>query len=173
MALKSPKRILRAIRMKGSITLKFFLFKIAKDWVILNRINKNLRPLIWRWTGCKIGKKVSIGLDVYYDVHNASLIIIEDDVWIASRSLILCHKRNLTYYYKFTRYNDLGYIKEPVILKKGCVIGMGSIIMPGVTIGEGSIVGAGSLVVKDVPSWAIVAGNPAKVVKMLPERPLN
>ncbi|MCY2686965.1 acyltransferase [Salinimicrobium sp. TH3] len=111
-----------------------------------------------------------MGYDIYYDVHNASLITIEDDVWVASRSLILCHKRDLKSYYKNTRYNDLGYTKAPVILKKGCVIGMGSIIMPGVTVGEGAIVGAGSLVVKDVPAWTIVTGNPAKVVKEIQEK---
>lgn len=39
------------------------------------------------------------------------------------------------------------------------------IIVPGVTIGEGAIVAAGSVVVKDVPDYAIVGGNPAKVIK--------
>ena len=42
--------------------------------------------------------------------------------------------------------------------------------MPGVTVGEGAIVGAGSLVTKDVPSWTIVAGIPAKVIKELKRR---
>jgi acetyltransferase-like isoleucine patch superfamily enzyme len=42
--------------------------------------------------------------------------------------------------------------------------------MPGVTIGNGSIVGACSLVTKDVPSWVIVAGVPAKIVRVLEER---
>ena len=111
-----------------------------------------------------------MGYDIYYDVHNANLITIEDDVWVASRALILCHKRDLNSYYRNTRYNDLGYIKAPVVLKKGCVIGMGSIIMPGVTVGEGAIVGAGSLVVKDVPAWTIVTGNPAKVIKEIKEK---
>ena len=39
------------------------------------------------------------------------------------------------------------------------------IIVPGVTIGEGAIVAAGSVVVKDVPDYAIVGGNPAIVIK--------
>ena len=46
---------------------------------------------------------------------------------------------------------------------------MASTIMPGVTVGEGAIVGAGSLVVRDVPAWTIVTGNPAKVVKEIGE----
>lgn len=46
-------------------------------------------------------------------------------------------------------------------------IGMNCIILKGVTIGEGAIVGAGSVVTKDVPAWTVVAGNPAKIVKVL------
>lgn len=44
--------------------------------------------------------------------------------------------------------------------------GYKSLIMPGVTIGHGAIVAAGSVVVKDVPPYAIVSGNPARIVKM-------
>lgn len=164
------KKITSALVLKTKIVCYFYLFKIAKNWIILNRISTRLRPAIWRKTGCNIGKNVSMGYDIYYDVHNAKLITIEDDVWVASRSLILCHKRDLSNYQKGDRYNDLGYIKSPVILKKGCVVGMAAIIMPGVTVGEGAIVGAGSLVVRDVPAWTIVTGNPAKVIKELGER---
>lgn len=164
------KRIPEVIVFKVKLTTNWWLFKIAKNWVILNRISPGARPAIWRLTGCNIAKNVRIGYDVYYDVTNASLIHIEEGVWVASRSLLLCHKRDLSDYYKYEDYNDLKYQRHPVILKKGCVVGMGCIIMPGVTIGEGAIVGAGSLVVKDVPAWTIAVGNPAKVVKEIKER---
>ena len=42
---------------------------------------------------------------------------------------------------------------------------MNAIIMSGVKIGQGAIVGAGSVVTKDIPSYAIVGGNPAKIIK--------
>ena len=164
------RKVPKVVYLKLKIIRNWYLFKIAKNWVILNRISPRVRPAIWGMTGCKIGKKVSIGYDVYYDVSNASYITIEDDVWVASRSLILCHKRDLGDYYRNENYNDLPYQKHPVILKKGCVVGMSSIIMPGVTVGEGAIVGAGSLVVKDVPPWTIAVGNPAKVVKEIAAR---
>jgi acetyltransferase-like isoleucine patch superfamily enzyme len=166
------KKLPRGIFLKTQVTKNWYIFKISKNWVVLDRIHRGLRPALWKMTGCNIGKNVSIGYDVYYDVHNASLINIEDDVWIAARCLILCHKRDLSSYFKNTRYNDLGYNKEAVILKKGCVVGMGSIIMPGVTVGEGAIIGAGSLVSKNIPAWTIAVGNPAKVVKVLEERNL-
>lgn len=54
---------------------------------------------------------------------------------------------------------------SPVIIEDDVWIGYGSIIMSGVTIGAGAIVAAGAVVTKDVPSCAIVAGNPARIIK--------
>ncbi len=56
---------------------------------------------------------------------------------------------------------------EKTVVKKGASIGSGSTILSKVTIGENAIVGAGSVVTKDVPASAIVAGNPAKVLRFL------
>ncbi len=44
-------------------------------------------------------------------------------------------------------------------------IGAASIVLKGVTIGDGAVIGAGSIVTKDVPPYAIVAGNPARIVR--------
>jgi acetyltransferase-like isoleucine patch superfamily enzyme len=60
---------------------------------------------------------------------------------------------------------DETYIKKEVIIKDFVWFGIGVKILPGVTIGEGAIVGMGSIVTKNVPSCAIVGGNPAKVIK--------
>jgi acetyltransferase-like isoleucine patch superfamily enzyme len=56
---------------------------------------------------------------------------------------------------------------EKTIVHKGSSIGSGSTILSNVAIGENAIVGAGSVVTKDVPANAIVAGNPAKVLRYL------
>lgn len=56
---------------------------------------------------------------------------------------------------------------EPTLVKKGASIGSGATILANVTIGENAIVGAGSVVTKNVPDNAIVAGNPAKVLRYL------
>lgn len=53
----------------------------------------------------------------------------------------------------------------PIEIKDKAWIGFNSIIMKGVTIGKGAIVGAGSVVVKDVPDYAVVGGNPAQIIK--------
>ena len=56
---------------------------------------------------------------------------------------------------------------EPTVVKNGASIGSGATILSRLTIGENAIVGAGSTVTKDVPSNAIVAGNPARILRYL------
>ena len=156
---------------------RWYLQKIARFSVFPSFLDlfgiKHYRSYLWRRSGCNMGKNVSIGWDVYYDVNNTDLITVEDDVWIASRALILCHMRDMSTYYKGERYKDVPTLHLPVTIKKGACISMDAIVMPGVTVGEGAIVAAGALVTKDVPSWSIVAGVPAKVIKMLPERKIE
>lgn len=53
----------------------------------------------------------------------------------------------------------------PIVIKDSAWIGFNAIILKGVTIGKGAVVGAGSVVTKDVPDYAVVGGNPAKVLK--------
>ena len=56
---------------------------------------------------------------------------------------------------------------EATVIKKGASIGSGATILCNVTIGEHAIVGAGSVVTKDVPAHAVVAGNPARMLRQL------
>lgn len=58
---------------------------------------------------------------------------------------------------------------EPTLVKRGASIGSGATILARVTIGENAIVGAGSVVTRDVPPNTIVAGNPARVLRTVPE----
>jgi acetyltransferase-like isoleucine patch superfamily enzyme len=58
---------------------------------------------------------------------------------------------------------------ERTVVRKGASIGSGAIILANTTIGENAIVGAGSVVTRDVPANAVVAGNPAKVLRFLKE----
>jgi UDP-2-acetamido-3-amino-2,3-dideoxy-glucuronate N-acetyltransferase len=58
---------------------------------------------------------------------------------------------------------------EKTVVSKGASIGSGSTILSSVTIGENAIVGAGSVVTKNVPGNAVVAGNPARILRYLTE----
>ena len=49
------------------------------------------------------------------------------------------------------------------MLRTGCSIGSGAVVLPGMTVGESAMVGAGAVVTRDVPPYAIVVGNPARI----------
>lgn len=57
----------------------------------------------------------------------------------------------------------------PVVIEDSSDIGVGAILLPGVTIGRGAQVGAGAVVVEDVPPYAVVAGVPARLLRLRPE----
>ncbi|MFK8185623.1 MAG: gamma carbonic anhydrase family protein [Phormidesmis sp.] len=54
-------------------------------------------------------------------------------------------------------------------IERGCLIGIGAVVLNGVRVGTGSIVGAGSVVTKDVPARSLVVGVPGKVLRTLSE----
>ena len=58
---------------------------------------------------------------------------------------------------------------ENTVVRNGASIGSGSTILSNVKVGQNAIVGAGSMVTKDVPDNAIVAGNPAKILRFITE----
>ena len=58
----------------------------------------------------------------------------------------------------------------PVIVEDGVLIGANAVVIEGVHIGEGAVVAAGAVVIEDVPAGAVVAGSPARIVKMKDEK---
>ncbi len=60
---------------------------------------------------------------------------------------------------------DEDWVCIPTFIKSGASIGSSATILCGITIGENALVGAGSVVTKDVPAGAVVAGNPARVLR--------
>ena len=74
------------------------------------------------------------------------------------------YTKNHNYKDKSLPMCEQGTNTKKVIIGNDVWIGDGVIVLPGVTIGDGSIIGAGSVVTKDVPSFAIVGGNPAKEI---------
>ncbi len=65
--------------------------------------------------------------------------------------------------------DDIELSSSPITILDNAWICFNSVILKGVTIGEGAIIGAGSVVTKDVAPWTIVAGNPAKLIREIPE----
>lgn len=60
---------------------------------------------------------------------------------------------------------DMETTKGTIHIGSGVIMSVNSIILSGVTIGDGAVIGAGAVVTKDVPPFAIVAGNPARVIR--------
>jgi acetyltransferase-like isoleucine patch superfamily enzyme len=166
--LRKFKNLPRFVIRRGHYYLKWKLMFYQKNHPMV--VFPKLKNRIWKMTGVKALGNFKVGQDVYYDVGYAKYITIEEGAVITSRCLLLCHKRILDNYCVGDDYYQLPYQVKPIILKRGCVLGMGTIVMPGVTIGEGSIVGAGSVVSHDIPAWSIAVGIPAKVVREIMTR---
>jgi acetyltransferase-like isoleucine patch superfamily enzyme len=66
-----------------------------------------------------------------------------------------------------SQQTDADWKMIETFVKKGASIGSNATILCGITIGENALVGAGSTVTKDVPSNAVVVGNPAKIIKYI------
>jgi acetyltransferase-like isoleucine patch superfamily enzyme len=80
----------------------------------------------------------------------------------------LTHKSLHPFFYNpcFEYVNDLKIIRSPIIIGHDVWIGQNAIITPSVNrIGNGVAIGAGSVVTKDIPDFAVVVGNPARVIK--------
>lgn len=58
---------------------------------------------------------------------------------------------------------------RPITIGDNVWLGGGAIVLPGVTIGDNSVIGAGAVVTRDVPANVVAVGNPARVVRELPE----
>lgn len=61
------------------------------------------------------------------------------------------------------------YELETTVIGRGASLGAGAILLPGVSVGEGAMVGAGAVVTRDVPPFTVVIGNPARVLRTVPD----
>ena len=133
--------------------------------------------------GCQIGDEVKIGTFVEIQKgarigHRCKIsshtficegVVLEDDVFVG---------HNVTFindlYPRATNgdgqpQTEADWKCIPTRVERGASIGSGATLLCGVTVGRRAIVGAGSVVTRDVPADAVVAGNPARIIRMLKE----
>ena len=132
--------------------------------------------------GCEIGDETKIGAFVEIQ-KNASVgrrckisshtfvcegVTIEDNVFVGHGVTFINDS-----YPRATTGGELQTEKdwrvETTVVKRGASIGSGATILANVVIGENAIVGAGSVVTRNVPANTIVAGNPAKFLRHVPQ----
>jgi acetyltransferase-like isoleucine patch superfamily enzyme len=133
--------------------------------------------------GCEVGDNTKIGAFVEVQ-KNATIgknckisshtfvcegVTIEDDAFIGHSVTFINDSYPRATIGNGQMQTEADWKVERTVVKKGASIGSGSTILANVVIGEKAIVGAGSVVTKDVPANAIVAGNPAKVLRYITE----
>ena len=133
--------------------------------------------------GCEVGDNTKIGAFVEVQ-KNATIgknckisshtfvcegVKIEDDAFIGHSVTFINDSYPRATTGNGQMQTEADWKVERTIVKKGASIGSGTTILANVVIGENAIVGAGSVVTKNVPPNTIVAGNPAKVLRQIPE----
>jgi len=126
--------------------------------------------------GCEIGDEVKVGTFVEIQkgvkVGNRCKIsshtficegvTLEDDVFVGHNVTFTNDKCPRATNAGGQLQTEADWACIPTLVRRGASIGSGSVLLCGITIGENALVGAGSVVTHDVPSGAVVAGNPAK-----------
>lgn len=128
--------------------------------------------------GARIGRNCIIGKNVYIDFdvtigdnvkiqNNASIYhgaTIEDGVFIGPHVCLTNDKFPRAINPDGTLKGGADWEVGRIVLRYGCSIGAGAVVVTGVTIGRWAVVGAGAVVTHDVPDHGLVVGNPARLV---------
>jgi acetyltransferase-like isoleucine patch superfamily enzyme len=129
--------------------------------------------------GCEIGDDVKIGTFVEIQKgakigHRCKIsshtfvcegVTIEDEVFIGHNVTFINDRYPRATNGGGALQTEADWSCESTVVKRGASIGSGATLLCGVTVGENAIVGAGSVVTRDVPAGAVVAGNPARILK--------
>lgn len=171
------------VTFKGSAYLNFGLLMIGmnnKDQIILGK-NVDL------YGSLSVGKKGKIIIGDYSGTSRGSMIQALSKIEIGkfvqiAPDVFIYDSNHLSIYAKDRMIDAFGAekgintgnaVSRPIKIGNHVWIGRRAMILKGVTIGDRAIVAASSVVTRDVPPDAIVAGNPAKIVKHINQEPIN
>lgn len=131
--------------------------------------------------GCEIGDDVKIG--TFVEIQKGAKIgnrckisshtficegvTLADDVFIGHNVTFINDRYPRATNGSGQLQTEADWTCVPTFVAQGASIGSGATLLCGINIGENAVIGAGSVVTKDVPAGAVVAGNPARIIKSL------
>ena len=129
--------------------------------------------------GCEIGDEVRIG--TFVEIQKGAKIgnrckisshtficegvVLEDEVFVGHNVTFINDRYPRATTDQGQLQTEADWKCVPTLVKRGASIGSSATLLCGITVGERAVVGAGSVVTKDVPAGAVVAGNPARVMR--------
>lgn len=111
-----------------------------------------------------IGNNVTIAWGCMIYDHDSHSLDYRDRIADQGQQLDDWHRGNFIANKNWKTVNS-----KPIVIGDNAWLGFEVVVLKGVTIGKGAIIGAKSVVTHDIPAWSVAAGNPAKVVKYIPE----
>lgn len=130
--------------------------------------NANIHPSVYFGNGSKLILGDNIIVTPNAKIILGSTVTIGNDVQTGPDLLIITNNHNFD---DATRpFREQGLSGKPVTIGDDVWIGARVTILPGVKIGKGAVIGAGSVVAKDIDSYGVAVGNPAKVIRYRGEK---
>jgi len=120
-------------------------------------------PFVEIQKGAKIGNRCKISSHTFI----CEGVTLEDEVFVGHGVMFTNDRLPRATNQKGELQTDADWKCIPTLVKRGASIGSGATLLCGITIGENAMIGAGSVVTKDVPAGAIVAGNPAQLIRSI------
>lgn len=123
-------------------------------------------------TFVEIQKNAAVGARCKISSHTfiCEGVVIEDEVFVGHGVMFINDRTPRATASDGALQTEADWQVEPTRVRRGASIGSNATILSGVVIGEGALVGAGAVVTRDVPDHAVVAGSPARVVRMMDQR---
>jgi acetyltransferase-like isoleucine patch superfamily enzyme len=115
--------------------------------------------------GAKIGKSCKISSHTFI----CEGVTIQDEVFVGHNVTFINDAFPRATSEDGRLQTEQDWVCVPTLVKRRASIGSSATLLCGITVGENAVVGAGSVVTKDVPANAIVAGNPARVLRRIPK----
>ena len=127
-------------------------------------IEKNcfIGPFVEIQKGARVGARCKVSSHTFI----CEGVVLEDEVFIGHGVTFINDRFPRATNPNGNLQTEADWKCDATLVKQGASVGSGATIMCGITIGEKAIIGAGSVVTKDVPPGAIVAGNPAKILRI-------